>query len=159
MPLASGRANPLNRNIQRFVYGSPRFRFVNGSLAAGESEIINFSSRDSNADKYLPFDSIIVANRNSTIDVEIQLNERTDLREIVFNKTKYSEFSLPYGLLSLKLTNLDSSSSLSAEDVVIFCFVSEINEDKLLRFNQARVYGKEVLEFPKKTFGGLFGGV
>lgn len=142
MPLGSGLANPLERIKQAHVYGSPSFFFTNtAEIAASGNLFLDFAERNTATRKYLPFDSIDIGNTDTDADIEVRLNDRTDLRELVLVKSEKILEDLPIGLHSIRIVNLDGANAVGANALKITVRSSEFNSDKLARAQEARKFG------------------
>ena len=147
MALGTGLANPPQRILQRQVFGSPSFTFRNSStIAADGSLLIDFADTDSTTRKYLPFDSIDITNLDSTTNLEVRLNDRTDHRENVLVNSRVFTQPTPIGLTSVRVVNLNSSTATGANNLIIVVRKAEFDADSKAKQEEAKRLG----------FGSLF---
>jgi len=125
MPISIERARRIA------IEGSPQFIYYNSQITAGSSQIWDFeigTSGYSYAEKkYTPFNSLAISNTsNCLIEVEfgasktvVPANSTVTVTETAFNR--------------VKITNKDSSNTISANSVILKVQVAPLNEDEAIR--------------------------
>ena len=139
--MALGRFQPAWRKEVKDIEGID-FQFTAGAISTSSSIHLDFNvatDRQSvNRSKYAPFDTAVIVN-NSTVDVDVDINDIPARRYLVGQKTS-KRIDLPNQIHSVKITNKSSATAVTAGDIVVEVGKTGMTADKYFRDKSKNVF-------------------